>query len=61
MNAFLAGIGGAFALFPAGQLDAYTVRKSVSDRVYANFARVGQLLDASMHKAKDEQKDRRTR
>lgn len=55
LQAFLAGIGSAFALFPSGQLDQFAKRDSVESRIYGNFARVGQRLDSAMNKVKDEQ------
>jgi hypothetical protein len=50
LTALLAGMTGAFALFPTAQLGAYANRTPVQTRVYANFARVGQLLRTSMRK-----------
>lgn len=58
LNAFLAGIGGAFALFPSGQLDRYLERDSVESRVYSNFVRVGARLDSATSKVRDEQEKR---
>lgn len=58
LNAFLAGIGGAFALFPSGQLDRYMERESVESRMYNNFARVGERLDNAANRVRDEQATR---
>ena len=58
LNAFLAGIGGAFALFPSGQLDRYMERESVESRMYNNFARVGERLDSATSRVRDEQEKR---
>lgn len=59
LQAFLAGVGSAFALFPTGQLDQFMKRDSVESRIHANFSRVGKQLDAAMTKAKDEQEGSR--
>ena len=55
MNALIAGMTSAFALFPSHALDQFAKRESTESRMYANFARVGQRLDAAMSKVKDEQ------
>lgn len=57
-NAFLAGFGGAFALFPAGNLDRFMTREPTQQRMYQNFKRVGNLLDDAMGKAEREQEKR---
>lgn len=58
LNAMLAGAGSAFALLPTGALEQYTHRESTESRIYNNFARVGERLDAAMNKVADEQKER---
>ncbi|MBZ3928227.1 hypothetical protein [Xanthomonas citri] len=56
LNAFLAGIGGAFSLFPSGQVESFMKRQTVEARMYASFARVGRNMDSAMKRAKDERK-----
>ncbi|MEA9653055.1 hypothetical protein ABFU65_12130 [Xanthomonas campestris pv. raphani] len=56
LNAFLAGIGGAFSLFPSGQVESFMKRPSVEARMQASFLRVGRNMDSAMKRAKDEQK-----
>ena len=55
LNALLAGVGSAFALLPSNALERYMERESTSERIYANFQRVGCHLDAAMRQRKDEQ------
>ncbi len=57
LNAVLAGFGGAFALFPTGQVEQFTKREPVEARMYANFARAGARMDAAMAKVKDEHEE----
>jgi hypothetical protein len=55
-TAFFAGVGSAFALFPAGSLYAtHAVESSAQTRIYQAFTRVGAALNASMGKVADEQ------
>lgn len=55
INAVLAGFGGAFAIFPTGQIEQFAKREPIEARMHANFARVGQRMDAAMNKVRDEQ------
>ncbi|MEQ7761462.1 hypothetical protein, partial [Xanthomonas hortorum] len=59
LNAFLAGIGGAFSLFPTGQVESFMKRPTVESRMQASFARVGRSMDVAMKRAKDEQQEGR--
>lgn len=55
LNALLAGVGSAFALPHSNALERYMERESTSERIYANFQRVGFHLNAAMGQVKDEQ------
>jgi len=56
LNALLTGVGSTFGFSQATELARYTVRQPVEDRMYANFARVGQHLNSAMCKVAHEQK-----
>jgi len=56
LSALLTGAGSTFGFFQDAELARYTVRESVEDRMYANFARVGQHLESAMRKVAHEQK-----
>lgn len=55
-SAFLAGIGSAFALFPAGQLEQYMKQPSISTRMASNFNSAGGHLRRACTRFKDEQR-----
>lgn len=56
VNAFLAGVGGAFVMFPAtNSLDRFLSRDSVQERMHQNFKRVGDSLNQAMGKVAREQ------
>ncbi|ENB4187913.1 TPA: hypothetical protein ACKPW3_001675 [Stenotrophomonas maltophilia] len=56
LNAVLAGFGGAFAIFPTGQIEQFIKREPVEARMQANFARAGMRMEVAIRKVKDEAK-----
>ncbi|WP_158601720.1 hypothetical protein [Solilutibacter pythonis] len=55
LDAFLAGLGSAFAMFPTGQMEPFLSRQPVEARIHNNFERVGKLLDEAMSKERNAQ------
>lgn len=56
LGAVLTGLGGAFALFPTGQLSHFVKQPSIATRIHGNFSRVGDNLLLAMGRVTDEQK-----
>lgn len=54
-EAFLVGMGSAFALFPTHQLEQFSARESIASRINGNFRRTGDHLRSAMGAVRDEQ------
>ncbi len=53
----MTGLGGAFALFPVGQVSAHIPRVTVQTRIYNNFRAAGDRLRTAQGKFADGQQE----